>query len=67
LSRGQRAGGDLIPWLVSQQFQDAKWLGELGGPLINRRDEDIELMSRSVTHKLKVVVTTRTHPTTFSL
>lgn len=22
LSRGQRAGGDLIPWLVSQQFQD---------------------------------------------
>ncbi|TKA28205.1 RNA cytidine acetyltransferase [Salinomyces thailandicus] len=23
LSRGQRAGGDLIPWLVSQQFQDS--------------------------------------------
>ncbi|SCU96087.1 LANO_0E12420g1_1 [Lachancea nothofagi CBS 11611] len=22
LSRGQRAGGDLIPWLISQQFQD---------------------------------------------
>ncbi|KAI5300798.1 killer toxin resistant protein, partial [Ascosphaera atra] len=22
LSRGQRAGGDLIPWLVSQQYQD---------------------------------------------
>lgn len=25
LSRGQRAGGDLIPWLVSQQFQDEEF------------------------------------------
>ncbi|KAK5124243.1 hypothetical protein LTR85_001946 [Meristemomyces frigidus] len=25
LSRGQRAGGDLIPWLVSQQFQDSEF------------------------------------------
>ena len=27
LSRGQRAGGDLIPWLVSQQFQDEDFAG----------------------------------------
>lgn len=25
LSRGQRAGGDLIPWLISQQFQDEEF------------------------------------------
>lgn len=25
LARGQRAGGDLIPWLVSQQFQDEEF------------------------------------------
>ncbi|KAL8803399.1 MAG: hypothetical protein Q9182_003197 [Xanthomendoza sp. 2 TL-2023] len=30
LSRGQRAGGDLIPWLVSQQFQDEEFAGLSG-------------------------------------
>jgi len=30
LSRGQRAGGDLIPWLVSQQFQDSEFAGLSG-------------------------------------
>jgi N-acetyltransferase 10 len=25
LSRGYRAGGDMIPWLISQQFQDDKF------------------------------------------
>jgi N-acetyltransferase 10 len=25
LSRGLRAGGDMIPWLVSQQFQESKF------------------------------------------
>ena len=30
LTRGQRAGGDLIPWLVSQQFQDDEFAGLSG-------------------------------------
>ncbi|KAI9784774.1 MAG: killer toxin resistant protein [Geoglossum umbratile] len=30
LSRGQRATGDLIPWLVSQQFQDEDFAGLSG-------------------------------------
>ncbi|CAB08603.1 rRNA/tRNA cytidine N-acetyltransferase [Schizosaccharomyces pombe] len=35
LSRGQRAGGDLIPWLISQQFQDENFAA-LGGARIVR-------------------------------
>lgn len=34
LSRGQRAGGDLIPWLVSQQFQDEDFGGLSGARVI---------------------------------
>ena len=34
LSRGQRAGGDLIPWLVSQQFQDSDFAGLSGSRVI---------------------------------
>ena len=34
LSRGQRAGGDLIPWLVSQQFQDEDFAGLSGARII---------------------------------
>ncbi len=34
LSRGQRAGGDLIPWLVSQQFQDEEFAGLSGARVI---------------------------------
>ena len=34
LSRGQRAGGDLIPWLVSQQFQDDEFAGLSGARII---------------------------------
>lgn len=34
LSRGQRAGGDLIPWLVSQQFQDDEFAGLSGARVI---------------------------------
>ena len=34
LSRGQRAGGDLIPWLVSQQFQDEEFAGLSGARII---------------------------------
>ena len=34
LSRGQRAGGDLIPWLVSQQFQDENFAGLSGGRIV---------------------------------
>ena len=34
LSRGQRAGGDLIPWLVSQQFQDAEFAGLSGSRVV---------------------------------
>ncbi|KAL9107616.1 MAG: hypothetical protein Q9227_007519 [Pyrenula ochraceoflavens] len=34
LSRGQRAGGDLIPWLVSQQFQDADFAGLSGSRIV---------------------------------
>jgi N-acetyltransferase 10 len=34
LNRGQRAGGDLIPWLVSQQFQDEDFAGLSGARVI---------------------------------
>ena len=34
LSRGQRAGGDLIPWLVSQQFQDEDFGGLSGARVV---------------------------------
>lgn len=34
LARGQRAGGDLIPWLVSQQFQDEEFAGMSGARVV---------------------------------
>ncbi|KAJ5228893.1 hypothetical protein N7489_009601 [Penicillium chrysogenum] len=34
LSRGQRAGGDLIPWLVSQQFQDENFASLSGARIV---------------------------------
>lgn len=34
LSRGNRAGGDLIPWLVSQQFQDEDFASLSGARVI---------------------------------
>lgn len=34
LSRGQRAGGDLIPWLVSQQFQDEDFAALSGARIV---------------------------------
>ena len=34
LGRGQRASGDLIPWLVSQQFQDANFAGLSGARVV---------------------------------
>lgn len=34
LSRGQRPGGDLIPWLVSQQFQDEDFAGLSGARVV---------------------------------
>lgn len=34
LSRGQRAFGDLIPWLVSQQFQDEDFAGLSGARIV---------------------------------
>ncbi|GEQ68235.1 hypothetical protein JCM33374_g1902 [Metschnikowia sp. JCM 33374] len=34
LSRGQRAGGDLIPWLVSQQFQDDEFASLSGARVV---------------------------------
>ena len=34
LGRGQRAAGDLIPWLVSQQFQDEDFAGLSGARVI---------------------------------
>ena len=34
LSRGRRAGGDLIPWLVSQQFQDSEFAGLSGARIV---------------------------------
>ncbi|KAI9760054.1 MAG: killer toxin resistant protein [Chaenotheca gracillima] len=34
LGRGQRAGGDLIPWLVSQQFQDDEFAGLSGARIV---------------------------------
>lgn len=35
LSRGLRAGGDMIPWIVAQQFQESKF-GMLSGARIVR-------------------------------
>lgn len=34
LSRGQRAGGDLIPWTISQQFQDDEFAGLSGARVV---------------------------------
>ncbi|KAL5596538.1 hypothetical protein BROUX41_006764 [Berkeleyomyces rouxiae] len=34
LSRGQRPAGDLIPWLVSQQFQDDEFAGLSGARVV---------------------------------
>jgi N-acetyltransferase 10 len=34
LSRGQRAAGDLIPWLVSQQFEDPEFAGLSGARVV---------------------------------
>lgn len=34
LSRGQRQGGDLIPWLVSQQFQDEEFASLSGARVV---------------------------------
>ncbi|EEB06821.1 N-acetyltransferase Nat10 [Schizosaccharomyces japonicus yFS275] len=34
LSRGQRAGGDLIPWLISQQFQDENFASLAGARVV---------------------------------
>lgn len=34
LSRGQRAGGDLIPWLISQQFQDEEFASLSGARIV---------------------------------
>ena len=34
LSRGERASGDLIPWLVAQQFQDNNFASLSGGRIV---------------------------------
>jgi len=34
LSRGKRAAGDLIPWIVSQQFQDDEFAGLSGARIV---------------------------------
>ena len=34
LSRGKRASGDLIPWTVSQQFNDYDFAGLSGGRIV---------------------------------
>lgn len=34
LARGQRAGGDLIPWLVAQQFQDGEFASLSGARVV---------------------------------
>ncbi|ODQ51068.1 DUF699-domain-containing protein [Saitoella complicata NRRL Y-17804] len=34
LARGQRAGGDLIPWLVAQQYQDEEFAGLSGARVV---------------------------------
>lgn len=34
LARGHRAGGDLIPWLISQQFQDEEFAGMSGARIV---------------------------------
>ena len=34
LARGERASGDLIPWTISQQFQDSDFAGLSGGRIV---------------------------------
>ena len=34
LSRGERASGDLIPWIISQQFQDEEFAGLSGARVV---------------------------------
>ena len=34
LSRGKRASGDLIPWTISQQFNDHEFAGLSGGRIV---------------------------------
>ena len=47
LSRGQRAGGDLIPWLVSQQFQDSEFAGLSGSRVVRIGDMALVRFSSS--------------------
>lgn len=34
LGRGLRAGGDMIPWLVAQQFQEGRFAGMSGARVV---------------------------------
>jgi len=34
LNRGERASGDLIPWTISQQFQDSDFASLSGGRIV---------------------------------
>lgn len=56
LSRGQRAAGDLIPWLVSQQFQDDEFAG-LSGARVVRIATNPDFIGKGYgAHALKLLV-----------
>lgn len=51
LSRGKREGGDLIPWLVSQQFQDEEFAGLSGARVVRiATNPDYMRVSQALPH-----------------
>ena len=56
LSRGKRASGDLIPWTVSQQFNDHDFAGLSGGRIVRIAThpdfQGVRLVRKSFSHLL---------------
>ena len=51
LSRGKREGGDLLPWLVSQQFQDEEFAGLSGARVVRiATNPDYMRVNRKILH-----------------
>jgi N-acetyltransferase 10 len=56
LSRGQRPAGDLIPWLVSQQFQDEDFASLSGSRVVRIATNPNYVSMGYGTHALKLLV-----------
>jgi N-acetyltransferase 10 len=53
LQRGMRAGGDLIPWLISQQFQEGKFAMMSGARIIRIATHPDYSNVRALCHKFR--------------